>query len=102
MIDFSKPIVTTRKGSPSESNIMLIVTPSLVVTRRPKRNAKMLDKSTDVANQKLEPNLFIDRNRDMNVKCMDKYPRVMMMISNVSACWVCQQKSWDGKERFAP
>ena len=65
---------------------MLIGTPSLVVTSRPNKNANTLESSTDVASQKLEPSRFMERNKEMNVRCIDRYPRVMMTMSRVSAC----------------
>jgi hypothetical protein len=71
IMDFSKPIVTTRKGSPSERRTMFIGTPSFVVTIRPNKNAKMEEKSTEVANQKFDPKRLIARNRDTKVKCME-------------------------------
>src|ERR1700722_5013908 len=86
MIGFSNPIVTTRKGSPSDNSTILMGTLSLVVTSRPNKNAKTLDSSTDAASQKLEPSRFMERNKEMNVRCIDKYPSVMMTMSRVSAC----------------
>jgi len=50
---------------------MFIGTPSFVVTIRPNKNAKMEEKSTEVANQKFDPKRLIARNRDTKVKCME-------------------------------
>src|SRR5271168_2623247 len=98
MIGFSNPIVTTRKGSPSDNSTILMGTPSLVVTSRPNKNAKMPDSSTDVASQKLEPSRFMERNKEMNVRCIDKYPSAMMTMSRVSAC--CRMSATDRGRRY--
>ena len=85
MMDFSKPMVTTRNGSPSESRTRLIGTPNLVVTMTPKRNAKTEEIRTEVASQALDPISRIDMKRDTNVRCIDRYPRTMMTMSSDSA-----------------
>ncbi len=85
MIGFSKPMVTTRNGSPSESRTRLIGTPNLVVTMTPKRNAKTEEIRTEVASQALDPISRIDMKRDTNVRCIDRYPRTMMTMSSDSA-----------------
>ena len=85
-IGFSKPIVTTKNGSPSDSRITLIGTPSLVVTKRPNRKAKTPEKRTVVANQNLEPILLIEKNKETKLRCIEMYPRAMITMSMVSAC----------------
>ena len=55
IIDFSNPIVTTRKGKPSDKRTMLIATPNFVVTISPNRKAKTEESKTENASQKLDP-----------------------------------------------
>jgi hypothetical protein len=87
MMGFSKPTVTTRKGRPSERRSILIGTPSLVVISKPKRKAKVLDSKTEKASQNLDRSRRIDMKRDTKVRCIERYPRVMMAMSIVSACY---------------
>ena len=86
MMDFSKPIVTTKNGRPSDKRTILMGTPSLVVVTRPNKNAKRLERSTETANQAFEPSRFMLKNKEMKVRYIDRYPRVIITISRVSAC----------------
>src|SRR4051812_14536689 len=70
-IFFSNPMVTTRKGRPSESRTIEIGTPIFVVTKRPKRKAKTDEKMTLVASQKLDPMRRIDRKSETKVRCIE-------------------------------
>lgn len=63
-------------------------TPSLCVVIDAKRKAKVDEKRTVVANQKLEPRRRMDKNRDRNVRCIERYPRNIIVISRVSAFWI--------------
>src|ERR1700761_2880516 len=69
MIDFSKPTVTTRNGSPSDNRTMLTGTPSFVVVTSPNRKAKRLENRTETANQALEPRRFMETNSERKVRC---------------------------------
>lgn len=72
MIGFSKPIVTTRNGNPSDNRTRLIGTPNFVVTMVPNRKANTEEIKTDVASQKFDPMFLIDMKSDTNVKCIDR------------------------------
>lgn len=72
MIGFSKPIVTTRNGSPSDSKTRFMGTPNFVVTIVPNKKAKTEEIKTDVASQAFEPIFLMDMKRDTKVRCMDK------------------------------
>src|SRR3569833_1318919 len=68
---FSNPMVTTKKGRPSDNRTMVMGTPSFVVTIKPKRKAKTDENSTVVPSQTLEPSLRMDTNSDTKVRCME-------------------------------
>ena len=68
---FSKPMVTTRNGRPSDSRTMFNGTPSLVVTIRAKRNAKTEEKRTEIPSHAFEPSRRIERKSETKVKCME-------------------------------
>lgn len=63
-------------------------TPSLCVVIEAKRKAKVDEKRTVVANQKFEPRRRMDKNRDRNVRCIERYPRNIIVMSRVSAFWM--------------
>lgn len=85
IIGFSKPMITTKNGRPSDSKIKLMGTPNLWVVKQANKNAKPEEKRTDVASQKFEPRRRIDRKSEMNVECIERYPKAMIAISIVSA-----------------
>lgn len=85
-------MVTTRNGRPSDSKSMLIATPNFVVTRSPKRKAKAPEKRTVAASQNLEPRRLMETNRETKLRCIERYPRAMMTMSMVSACYMSQQE----------
>ena len=90
---FSNPIMTTRNGRPSESRTRLIGTPIFIVTVSPKRNAKTEEVRTVAASQKLDPSLRMERKSDTNVRCIERYPKTMIMMSRVSAFLMRSRKA---------
>ena len=50
----------------------MIGTPILMVTMRPNRSAKAEEKRTEVASQKFEPILRMDRKSETKVRFMDR------------------------------
>jgi hypothetical protein len=85
MMGFSNPIVTTRNGRPSERRTTFSGTPILRVTVRPKKNAKTDEQRTVAASQNFEPMRFMDKNKETNVRCIERYPRIIMSMSRDSA-----------------
>jgi len=85
MIGFSNPMVTTRNGRPSERSTMLMGTPSRVVAESANRKAKTELNITVAANHAFDPRRRIERKSDTKVRCIDRYPSTMMMMSRVSA-----------------
>jgi len=67
MIDFSKPMVTTKKGRPSDKRTMFKGTPIFGGHNKTKRNAKTEENSVVAKSQKLDPILRIETKRDTNV-----------------------------------
>jgi hypothetical protein len=51
----------------------------------PNKKANEDEIRTVAPSQKFEPNRLMDKKRATNVKCIDKYPSIMIIMSNVSA-----------------
>ena len=79
---FSKLTITTKKGSPSESSLMLMGTPSLMATSSPNKKANVELKSTVVASQTFDPRFALHLSTPIDRFALDCIVRNILHDSN--------------------